>query len=111
VAALRSGKVNLAVHAVIARHVPLNERSEVVTAVAAYSLRPKDLEALFVALGWRSLADLGPEYRQRRLLLLAWACGILNGLPSGPPKDRIRQLALQLPLTFGTGPRPALAAR
>jgi hypothetical protein len=111
VAALRSGKVNLAVHAVIARHVPLNERSEVVTAVAAYSLRPRDLEALFVALGWRSLADLGPEYRQRRLLLLAWACGILNGLPSGPPKDRIRQLALQLPLTFGTGPRPALAAR
>ena len=54
---------------------------------------------------------LGPEYRQRRLLLLAWACGILDGLPLGPPKDRIRQVALQLPLTFGTGPEPALVAR
>jgi hypothetical protein len=111
VAALKSGKVNLALHAVIARYVPLNERSEVVTAVAAYAIRPKEMEALFIALGWRSLVDLGPEYRQRRLLLLAWACGILDRLPPGPPKDRIREVALQLPLTFGTGPRPALAAR
>lgn len=111
VAALKSGKVNLALHAVIARHVPLNERPEVVTAVAAYSIRPKEMETLFIALGWRSLVDLGPEYRQRRLLLLAWACGILDRLPPGPPRDRILQVALQLPLTFGTGPRPALAAR
>jgi ParB/RepB/Spo0J family partition protein len=111
VAALKSGKVNLALHAVIARYVPLNERPEVVTAVAAYSMRPKEMESLFIALGWRSLVDLGPEYRQRRLLLLAWACGILDRLPSGPPRDRIRQVALQMPLTFGAGPRPALAAR
>ena len=33
VAALKSGKCNLALHAVIARHVPLNERSDVVAAV------------------------------------------------------------------------------
>jgi ParB/RepB/Spo0J family partition protein len=111
VAALKSGNVNLALHAVIARHVPLNERPDVVTAVAAYSLRPREMEALFAALGWRDLVDLGLEYRQRRLVLLAWACGILDGLPPGPPKDRIRQVALQLPLTFGTGPKPALVAR
>jgi ParB/RepB/Spo0J family partition protein len=111
VAALKSGNVNLAVHAVIARHVPLNERPEVVAAVASYSLRPKEMEALFIALGWRSLVALGADYRQRRLLLLAWACGILDRLPPGSPKDRLRQVALQMPLTFGTGSRPALAAR
>ncbi len=111
VAALKSGKVNLALHAVIARHVALNERPDVVAAVASYSLRPKEMEALFVALGWRNLVALGSEYRQQRLLLLTWACGILDGLPPGPPKDRLRQVALQLPLNFGTGSQPALAAR
>jgi hypothetical protein len=111
VAALKSGKVNLGLHAVIARHVALNERSDVVVAVASYSLRPKEMEAVFVALGWRSLVALGPKYRQRRLLLLAWACGILDGLPPGSPKDRLRQLALQLPLDFGAGSTPALVAR
>ena len=70
VAALKSGSVNLALHAVIARHVPLNERPDVVAAVAPYSLRPKEMEALFVALGWRNLVALGSEYRQHRLLLL-----------------------------------------
>jgi ParB/RepB/Spo0J family partition protein len=111
VAALKSGKVNLGLHAVIARHVTVNERPDVVAAVASYSLRPKEMEAVFVALGWRSLMALGPEYRQRRLLLLAWACGYLDGLPPGPLKDRLCQLALQLPLDFGTGSTPVLAAR
>lgn len=111
VAALKSGTVNLALHAVIARHVALNERPDVVAAVASYSLRPKDMEALFVALGWHNLVALGSGYRQHRLLLLTWACGILNGLPPGAPKDRLRQVALQLPMNFGTGFQPALAAR
>jgi hypothetical protein len=111
VAALKSGNVNLALHAVIARHVDINERPDVVAAVASYSLRPKDLEALFAALGWHNLVALGSEYRQQRLLLLAWACGVLDGLPPGPPKDRLCQLALQLPLNFGTGSQPGLVAR
>jgi ParB/RepB/Spo0J family partition protein len=112
VAALRSGKVNLAVHAVIARHVASEERADAVSAVAQYSVRPKELEALFVAFGWRSLADLGAEYRQQRLLLLAWACGILDRLPSGSLKERLRQVALELPLNFSSsGAHLALAAR
>jgi len=111
VAALKSGSINLALHAVIARHVPLNERSDVVAAVAPYSLRPKEMEVLFVALGWSDLVSLGSEYRQHRLLLLTWACRILNDLPSVTLKDRLRQMALQLPLNFGTGLQPALAAR
>ena len=111
VAALKSGNVNLALHAVIARNVALDERPDVVAAVASYSLRAKEMEALFVALGWRSLVALGPEYRPQRLLLLAWACGILDGLPPGPLKDRFRQVALQMPPDFGTGSQPVLAAR
>ena len=51
VAALKSGNVNLALHAVIARHVALNERPDVVAAVASYSLRAKEMEALFACLG------------------------------------------------------------
>jgi ParB/RepB/Spo0J family partition protein len=111
VTALKSGNVNLALHAVIARHVPVNERSDVVAAIAPYSLRTKEMEALFVALGWHNLVALGSEHRQQRLILLAWACGILDRLPPGPPKDRLREVALQLPVNFGTGPEPALAAR
>ncbi|WP_238341610.1 ParB/RepB/Spo0J family partition protein [Actinopolymorpha rutila] len=103
VAALRTGKVNLTLHAVIARHVPSEERPDVVTAVAQYSVRPKDIEALFIGIGWRHLVDLGPDHRRQRLLLLTWACGILDGLPPGPPKERVRQVALALPLRFGGG--------
>jgi ParB/RepB/Spo0J family partition protein len=103
VAALRSGKVNLALHAVIARHVAPEERADVVSAVAPCSVRTKEIEVLFVALGWRSLVELGAEHRQQRLLLLAWACGILNDLPPGSLKERLRQVALALPLRFGAG--------
>jgi ParB/RepB/Spo0J family partition protein len=110
VAALKSGDVNLTLHAVIARHVTLSERSDVVAAVAPYSPRPKEMQALFVGLGWRNLVALGPEYRQRRLLLLAWACRMLDGLAPGPPKDRLRQMALQLPPAFDADSQLALAA-
>ena len=113
VAALRSGQVNLALHAIIARYVALEERADVVSAVAPYSVRTKEIEALFVALGWRSLVALGAGHRRQRLLLLAWACRILNDLPPGPPKERLRHVALALPLQFGTGegPERSLVAR
>jgi ParB/RepB/Spo0J family partition protein len=111
VAALKSGDVNLSLHAVIAKHVSLSERPDVVTAVASYSLRSKEMEALFVALGWRNLEALGPEHRRHRLLLLAWACETLNGLPPGPPKDRLRQMAVQMPLAFDAGLNSVSVAR
>jgi len=111
VSALKSGNVNLALHAVIARHVGLGERADVVAAVASYSLRPREIDALFVALGWRDLVALGSEYRGQRLALLAWACGTLDRLAPGPAEDRLRQVALNLPLSFETGPHTALVAR
>ena len=113
VAALRSGKVNLALHAVIARHVPAEERSDVVAAVAEYAVPTKELEALFVALGWRKLMDLGEDHRRQRLLLLAWACGVLHELPASSPKNRLRQLAMALPVKFvaGAGSQLSLAAK
>jgi len=104
VGALRAGDVNLALHAVISRHVSPEERPEVIAGVAQYSVRAKELETLFVALGWRKLAALGAEYRRQRLILLAWACSKLDDLPPGSPKERLRQVALDLPLRFGTVP-------
>jgi ParB/RepB/Spo0J family partition protein len=100
VAALRSGKVNLALHAVISRHVAPEERPAVVSTVAAYPVQTKELEALFVALGWRHLVALGKEYRHQRLILLGWVCNQLADLPQGPARERLRQLALRFPLAF-----------
>jgi ParB/RepB/Spo0J family partition protein len=100
VAALRSGKVNLARHAVISRHVSPEERSDVVSTIASHAVRTKDIEALFVALGWRRLVALGDEHRRQRLLLLGWACHQLANLPQGSAKERLREVALKLPLAF-----------
>jgi ParB/RepB/Spo0J family partition protein len=100
VAALRSGRVNLALHAVISRHVVPPERPEVVAIVAKYAMRTREVEALFIALGWRRLVALGEEYRHQRLILLGWACSQLDQMPQGPEKERLRQLALRLPLAF-----------
>jgi ParB/RepB/Spo0J family partition protein len=112
VAALRSGKVNLALHAVISRHVVPVERPDVVSTVARYPMRTREVEALFVALGWRRLVALGEEYRHQRLILLGWACSQLAQLPQGPEKERLRQLALRLPLAFESdGGIPSLVVR
>ena len=100
VAALRSGRLKLALHAVIARHVDNEERADVVEVIADHSVSTKELEALFVAIGWRKLVELGAGQRHQRLLLLAWACSTLGDLPSGSPKERLRRLALALPARF-----------
>jgi ParB/RepB/Spo0J family partition protein len=100
VAALRAGDVNLAMHAVIARHVEPDERPGVLSSVARSSTKTKELEGLFVALDWQRLVDLGPRCRDRRLILLGWALGVLDGLPQGSAKERLRQVALQFPLEF-----------
>lgn len=97
VATLKAGDVNLALHAVVARHVSPRERSAVLELVARSSLRAKEAEALFVALGWRALEELGALYRNKRLALLRWACGVLEQLPGASSKERIRQLAVKFP--------------
>jgi ParB/RepB/Spo0J family partition protein len=112
VAALRAGDVNLAMHAVIARHVGPEERPGVLSSVARSSIKTKELEGLFVALGWQQLADLGPKYRDQRLILLGWALDVLDGLPYGSVRERLRELALQFPLEFErNGARMALVSR
>lgn len=100
VATLRTGDVNLAMHAVVARHVSPTERSGVLETIARGSLKAKEAEALFIALGWRALEELGPRYRWQRLNLLRWACGALRRLPPGSPKERLRQLAVKFPIEF-----------
>lgn len=100
VATLRAGEVNLAMHAVVARHVSSPERTAVLEIVARSAVKAKELDALFVALGWRSLEALGGRYGLQRMTLLKWACGALDQMQAGPTNDRLRQLALSFPLEF-----------
>lgn len=102
VAALRNGSVNLALHAVIAKHVDSGERSDIVAEIAQHSLRTREVDELFRALGWETLAELGGEYRAPRLLLIAWACRELSRLNQGTIADRLSRLAEKLPLTLST---------
>lgn len=101
VAALRAGDVNLAMHAVIARHVGALERAEVVALVASSSIKAKDLETVFVAIGWRQLAEFGASQSSGRLALLAWVCGALDQAQGGSIKERFRRIASQLPAVLG----------
>lgn len=100
VATLRNGDVSLAVHGVIARHVSAAERPAILKLIAVSSVKAKELEALFVAIGWRALDDLGSKHREERLRLVKWACSVLEQLPSGSTKERLHQLALVFPLAF-----------
>ena len=97
VATLKSGEVSLALHSVVARHVSPPDRNRVLEIVAQSALKLKDLEALFIALGWSALEDLGTRHRSQRIRLLEWACNILERIDSGPIKERLRQLSLDLP--------------
>lgn len=107
VAALKDGTVNLALHAVISRHVDSAERADVVDVIARHSLRAREVDELFQALGWRRLCELGSEYRSRRLLLIAWACRELSDLDRGTVSDRLRHLAERLPVSLGVELVPA----
>jgi ParB/RepB/Spo0J family partition protein len=103
VAALRAGDVNLALHAVIAKHVSAEERAAVIQLVVPHRIGAGEMDSLFIALDWCALADLGPSYRDQRLALLEWCCRTLSTLSRAQPWERIRQLALQLPLRLPTG--------
>jgi len=100
VAALKGGNINLALHGVIAREVEGAERGDVVALIAGYSLRTREIQALFNALGWRELAALGPDHRTARLRLMAWACETLSQMEAGSVEDRLSKLAECLPLTL-----------
>lgn len=97
VAALKGGNVNIALHAVIARAVDSGERGDVVAVIGQYSLRTREIEELFKAIGWADLVALGPEHRSARLWLVAWACGELAGMKSGSVGERLNKLAEIMP--------------
>jgi hypothetical protein len=110
VAALKSGNVNLALHAVIARHVGTSERGNIVAEIAKHSLRTREVDQLFHALGWSKLAALGPDHGNARLLLIAWACEELSQIDKGTVGDRLSELAERLPLTLGADPETSQSA-
>ena len=98
VAALRAGDVNLAAHAAIAKHVPAEERADVVERIGGRGIRAKEIDALLGALNFRALFELGPGHRAQRLALVDWSVTTLASLPRNGPRERIRQLALQMPV-------------
>jgi ParB/RepB/Spo0J family partition protein len=100
VATLRAGEVNLGTHAVVARHVLPPERLDVLDVIARSSLKTKELDSLFMALGWNALEELGASHRMQRFRLLQWAISVLDQLPAGTTKGRFSQLALRFPIEF-----------
>ncbi len=100
VASLKAGAVNLGTHAVVARYVLPQERMDALEAVARSGVKTKELDALFLALGWNALEGLGAGQRKQRLKLLEWALSVLAQLPAGSIRERLMQLALRLPLDF-----------
>jgi hypothetical protein len=70
----------------------------VIERVAPHGIPAKEMDVLLQAIGWRSLVELGPAYRMQRFRLLEWACRALAAIPRGDTRDRLRQLALQMPL-------------
>jgi ParB/RepB/Spo0J family partition protein len=97
VEALQTGEVSLAMHAVIARHVDPSERAAILKVISGLAIKTKDLEALFIALGWQELEKLDGKRFGERIALLHWACNALVDLPNGTLKERLRQLALTFP--------------
>jgi ParB/RepB/Spo0J family partition protein len=97
VESLESGDVSLAMHAVIARHVDRSDRAAVLDVVSGLGLKTKELEALFVALGWHQLTELDASQVGYRMALFDWACNSLVRLPEGTLKERFRQLATEFP--------------
>lgn len=110
VAALKSGNVNLALHAVIARHVDAVERGDIVAEIAKYSLRTREVDVLFRAIGWEQLAELGNAYRGARLMLIAWGCHELSQMDAGTISDRLGQLAERLPVSLRDGQQMSAGA-
>lgn len=100
VSALRQGHVSLTLHAVVARHVQVHERSDVIAALQHNSIRPRELDSLFQAIGWGRIAALSPESARDRLLLLAWSLSVLADLPPGDTVSRFEALAARLPADF-----------
>ena len=100
VAALRSGEVNLALHAVIVRHVSRDERREVIDVISGSGLNSRELDVLFVATGWSSLDELGPTRANSKIALLRWMCSTFADLPKGSPRERLISLATRFPLTL-----------
>lgn len=100
VAVLRAGGVTLATHAVVTKHVNVEERQSILDLVAKAPIKSTDLDALFIALGWKDLSALGSKFAQQRFALLSWACQTLATGPRGSMRERLGHLASQLPLAF-----------
>lgn len=111
IAALREGKISLALHAAVARHALPTERLDVLEVFTTAGIGARDAEKLLQALSWKMLSDRGP--RTERLALLTWCCSRL-GDGTAPFMTRLVELASGLPVSLPEvkmAPRTRAAAR
>lgn len=104
VVALRTGRINLAIQAVVHRQVDLSDREAVMEIVAALGLRARELDQILLAVGWRELSGLGLDYQAERLVLLEWVCESF-ARESGSSLERLRAIAAAFPLAVDTAGR------
>jgi ParB/RepB/Spo0J family partition protein len=100
VEALRAGDLSLALHAVVARHVGLAERSAALGILSVSQVKPREAESVFVALGWRQLCAIRSDRVEERLVLLEWACNAFANQTGSSIQSRLREVARRFPLEF-----------
>lgn len=104
IAALRTGQLSLAAHAIVARFVAPDDRAEVIDLVNETGVTAPELQSLLVGIGWSALEDLGSAHRDSRLALLDWACRTIRTFPCGSLNSRLRQVAAVLPTALPATP-------
>jgi ParB/RepB/Spo0J family partition protein len=97
VAALRAGEVNLALHAVLTRHISAEDRPEVLSSLKGNRIGAADMQMLLKAIGWERLVQLGPQHRPSRMRLLEWALATIDSSTRRSARDRIIELATRIP--------------
>jgi ParB/RepB/Spo0J family partition protein len=97
VAALQTGRVNLSVHAIVARRIAADERGQVLGLIADTPVGASDLQMLLSAIGWEHLEALGKKHVGARMRLLGWGMEVMQRSTKQSARERIVELAAALP--------------
>jgi hypothetical protein len=98
VAALRSGQVSLAVHAVLIRRVLPEERASVLGAIGSTKISAGDLDTIFDAIGWERLRTDDKVDLDCKLKLLEWLTSAWLELRGRMKEDKLLWVADNFPM-------------
>ena len=95
--ALRSGRLSLGLHAVIAQHVAIEERNIVIDLLNEDTVSPGSLDTLLIAIGWKKMHQMGSVELNDRMNLLRWCLQQFTSQPKKiKPRERMILLANSL---------------